>query len=283
MPYAVDVSKPARPGIRKLWLGSKLRTLRESSGVDLETVLEETDWSRYKLSRVETAQMGVSVPDVRMLCGLYKADDVTTEKLVQLARNSRKRGWWRSYEDALSDFFADYVELETEASSITNYEIDLIPGLLQTGEYAKAVIEAWEPGLEQETVARRKELRLERQSRLEESGLTLWAIIDEAALRRRVGSSEVMERQLDHIAAMARRPNITVQVLPFGAGAHVAQGTSFTMLEFDALDPVVYVETLTSALYLEDAPEVSRYRLAVEHLRATGLDPRASIEILNKE
>ncbi|WP_344135763.1 helix-turn-helix transcriptional regulator [Saccharopolyspora halophila] len=277
------MSKPARPGIRKLWLGSKLRTLRESSGVDLETVLEETDWSRYKLSRVETAQMGVSVPDVRMLCGLYKADDVTTEKLVQLARNSRKRGWWRSYEDALSDFFADYVELETEASSITNYEIDLIPGLLQTGEYAKAVIEAWEPGLEQETVARRKELRLERQSRLEESGLTLWAIIDEAALRRRVGSSEVMERQLDHIAAMARRPNITVQVLPFGAGAHVAQGTSFTMLEFDALDPVVYVETLTSALYLEDAPEVSRYRLAVEHLRATGLDPRASIEILNKE
>lgn len=283
MPYAVDVSKPARPGIRKLWLGRKLRTLRECSGVDLETVLEETDWSRSKLSRVETAQMGVSVPDVRMLCGLYKADEVTTEKLVQLARNSRKRGWWRSYEDALSDFFADYVELETEASSITNYEIDLIPGLLQTGEYAKAVIEAWEPGLEQETVARRKDLRLERQSRLEESGLTLWAIIDEAALRRRVGSSEVMERQLDHIAAMARRPNITVQVLPFGAGAHVAQGTSFTMLEFDALDPVVYVETLTSALYLEDAPEVSRYRLAVEHLRATGLDPRASIEILNKE
>lgn len=283
VPYPVIVSKPSKPGVRKLWLGTKLRTLRENSGVDLETVLEETDWSRSKLSRVETAQMGVSVPDVRMLCGLYKAEPGITEQLVQLARSARKKGWWRSYEDALSDYFADYMELESEASSIINYEIDLIPGLLQTGDYAQAVIEAWEPDLDQETVKRRRELRLERQSRLEESGLTLWAVIDQAALRRRVGSPEVMRRQLDHIAEMARRPNITVQVLPFDAGAHVAQGTSFTMLEFKSLDPVVYVETLTSALYLEEETEVGRYRLAVEHLRATGLDPRASIEMLNKE
>lgn len=283
MSYPVSVSKPnSQPGLRKIWLGRKLRALREASGVELETVMAETDWSRSKLSRVETAQMGVSVPDVRLLCDLYKADQETADMLAKLARSAKQRGWWRSYDDALSDYFADYVELESEASSVINYEIDLIPGLLQTADYARAIIAAWAPDLDQETVDRRAELRIRRQSRLQEPGLTLWAVIDEAALRRRVGSAEVMREQFDHITEMSRRPNITVQVLPFNAGSHVAQGTSFTLLEFETFDPVVYIDNLTSALYLEKSAEVDRYKLAAEHLRASGLDPRASTEYLKE-
>lgn len=238
--------------------------------------MEELDWSRSKVSRIETAVTSISVPDVRALCGIYGVDQELTAHLVELSKQAKKRGWWHAYDDALTGYFGDYVELESEASSLVTFEIDLVPGLFQTEEYARSVIQAWTPDIEDEVVARRTELRLARQSRLD-SGLKLWVIIDEAALHRQCGSPKVMAAQIEHVRAMTERPNVTMQVLPFSGGTHTAMGTAFTLLDFAALyDPLVYIDTLTSALYLEDDADVERYRQAFEHLRATALDPRTS-------
>ncbi|ASU80487.1 XRE family transcriptional regulator [Actinopolyspora erythraea] len=271
-----------KPGVQRRRLGSKLRQLREQADISVETVMDELDWSRSKLSRIETAINTITVPDVRALCGLYGADGELTDQLVRMSKQAKKKGWWHAYSDALTDYFNDYIELESEATSVTNYQIDLIPGLLQTSEYAHAVIEAWTPDITKDVVDRRTELRIARQRQLD-GELKLWAVIDESALRRRCGDDSVMARQLRHVREMADRPNVTVQILPFEAGTHIAMGTAFTLLDFGGVyDPVVYIDNLTSALYLEEGHEVERYTLAAEHLRAVALDPRGSVARLEE-
>lgn len=244
--------------------------------------MEELNWSRSKLSRIENAVNGISVPDVRALCGIYGVQTELTAGLCAMSKQSKGRGWWRAYDDALSEYFSDYLELESEAVSITSFEVDLIPGLCQTEEYARSVIRSWAPDIDDGQVGRRTELRVARQTRVEE-GVPFWVVVDEAAVRRVCGSREVMATQLKALIETARMPNVTLQVLPFSAGTHAAMGTPFTKLDFEGLyDPVVYIDTLTSALYLEDQEEVARYALAIEHLRAAALDPRQSLSLLKQ-
>lgn len=271
-----------KPTVQRRRLAAKLRNLRAEADVAPERVLEELNWSRSKLSRIENAVSGISVPDVRALCGIYGVQAELTAGLCAMSKQSKGRGWWRAYDDALSEYFSDYLELESEAVSITSFEVDLIPGLCQTEEYARSVIRSWAPDIDDGQVDRRTELRVARQTRIEE-GVPFWVVIDEAAIRRICGSREIMATQLKTLIETARMPNVTLQVLPFSAGTHAAMGTPFTKLDFEALyDPVVYIDTLTSALYLEDQEEVARYALAIEHLRAAALDPRQSLSLLNQ-
>lgn len=271
-----------KPTVQRRRLAAKLRNLRAEADVAPERVLEELNWSRSKLSRIENAVSGISVPDVRALCGIYGVQAELTAGLCAMSKQSKGRGWWRAYDDALSEYFSDYLELESEAVSIMSFEVDLIPGLCQTEEYARSVIRSWAPDIDDGQVDRRTELRVARQTRIEE-GVPFWVVIDEAAIRRICGSREIMATQLKTLIETARMPNVTLQVLPFSAGTHAAMGTPFTKLDFEALyDPVVYIDTLTSALYLEDQEEVARYALAIEHLRAAALDPRQSLSLLNQ-
>lgn len=266
-----------KPGVQRRRLASKLKRLRENAAVSVDAVITELDWSRSKISRIETATIGVSVPDVRALCDFYDADHELREHLADMSRQAKRRGWWHAYSnDVLLDYFQDFVELESEATSITNYEIDLMPGLLQTEDYARSIIAACTPDISQGLVERRTELRVARQKRIEE-GTRLWVIIDEAVFHRGCGDPKVMQEQILHVHEMAKLPNVTLQVLPFAAGAHIAMGTAFSLLDFGGLyDPVVYIDNLTSALYIEDDGELERYKLATEHLRAIAMDCRQS-------
>jgi len=208
--------------------------------------------------------------------------DVTAderEDLLQLARDARKRGWWHAYGGAIPTWFAAYVGFEDEAASIRTYEIQLIPGLLQTPEYARALIEAHRPEVTPEGIEAMITARIERQSVLTKPNpLQLWAIIDEAAITRLVGGSQIMRAQLAHLEKMGHLPNVTVQVLTAEAGAHASMGTSFALLEFpEPADPdVVYLEDLTSSAYLENERDIQRYNLVFDHLRSTALPDSAS-------
>ena len=205
---------------------------------------------------------------------LYGVPGPQRDSLVQLARESRQKGWWHAYSDAIEPRFETYIGLESAASEIRIYEVTLIPGLLQTEDYARAVIAAGAvdggPGAVERNVA----FRMARQPTLTtDDPPQLWAVLDEAALRRRVGGAGLMRLQLEHLLDLSRLPNVVIQVLPFGAGAHPAMGRPFVILAFpERADPdVVYLEDLTSALYVEDVHEVDRYNMFFNHLRATAL------------
>ncbi|MCI2416214.1 DUF5753 domain-containing protein [Saccharopolyspora sp. K220] len=206
--------------------------------------------------------------------------------LLELAKQAKKKGWWHPYTKVMSDWFEVYIGLESEAAAVQNFEIDLIPGLLQTEEYARAIIRSWAPDEPDDDNEQRTQLRKARQSRLidEAEPLKFWAIISEAAISQQVGGADVMRNQLKHLVSASKLPNVTVQVLPFRAGAHASLGTGFSMLSFpDLIDPdVVYLEFLTGSLYLEEAEEIERYTLNFDHLRATALDPRDSTKLLTK-
>ncbi len=205
---------------------------------------------------------------------LYGVPGPQQDSLVQLARESRQKGWWHAYSDAIEPRFATYIGLESAASEIRIYEVTLIPGLLQTEDYARAVIAAGTVDGAPEAVERNVAVRMARQpTLLTEEPPQLWAVLDEAALHRRVGGSGLMRLQLEHLLEMSALPNVAIQVLPFGAGAHPAMGRPFVILAFpERADPdVVYLEDLTSALYVENVEEVDRYNMFFNHLRATAL------------
>jgi hypothetical protein len=206
---------------------------------------------------------------------LYGAPAVQRESLVQLARDSRQKGWWHAFSDTMHPQFATYVGLESAASEIRIYEVSLIPELLQTEDYARAVIRSGMMSRPGEDAERQVELRMARQPAMtrDEDPPKVWAVLDEAALRRQVGGPGVMQLQLEHLLARAALPNVAIQVIPFGGGAHPAIGRPFVILVFpERVDTdVVYLEDLTSALYLEDVAEVNRYNVFFNHLRATAL------------
>ncbi|WP_277953411.1 helix-turn-helix domain-containing protein [Saccharopolyspora soli] len=274
------------PTVRRRRLAAELRRLREVAGVSWEKAIAELDFSRSKLSRIETARSGVTVNDVRAMCGLYGVSGSELDGLLELAKQAKKKGWWHPYTKVMSDWFEVYIGLESEAAAVQNFEIDLIPGLLQTEEYARAIIRSWAPDEPDDDNEQRTQLRKARQSRLidEAEPLKFWAIISEAAISQQVGGADVMRNQLKHLVSASKLPNVTVQVLPFRAGAHASLGTGFSMLSFpDLIDPdVVYLEFLTGSLYLEEAEEIERYTLNFDHLRATALDPRDSTKLLTK-
>jgi transcriptional regulator with XRE-family HTH domain len=261
------------PTVRRRRLALELRHLRESASLSCEEVAEKLECSASKISRVENGRVSVSPRDVRDLLEIYGASPAQREHLVQLTRDSRQKGWWDPYKDAVEPHFATYLGLERASTEIRTYEVGLIPGLLQTEEYARAAISiGMLTGLRD--AAGLVELALARQSMLTTANPPrFWAVLDEAALRREVGGPAVMRRQLEHLLEMARMPHVQLQLIPFGGGAHPAMGRSFMVFSFaDSGDPdVVYLEDLTSALYLEDSAEVDCYSISFNHLRAAAL------------
>jgi hypothetical protein len=238
---------------------------------------------------VETGRVSVSPRDVRDMLDLYGVPAAQRESLVQLARDSRQKGWWHAFSDTMQPQFATYVGLESAASEIRIYEVSLIPELLQTEDYARVVIRSGMMSSPSDDVERQVALRMARQPAItRDDPPKVWAVLDEAALRRQVGGPGLMRLQLEHLLAQAALPNVAVQVIPFGGGAHPAMGRPFIILVFpERVDTdVVYLEDLTSALYLEDVAEVDRYNVFFNHLRATALsfeDSSALITSVLKE
>ncbi|MGF7234810.1 MAG: helix-turn-helix domain-containing protein [Frankia sp.] len=272
------------PTVRRRRLGAELRRLRESADVTVEEACIPLRCSMSKISRMENGRVPIRPRDVGDLLDLYGVTDETQrEPLLALARDSRKRGWWHVYNDVVPAWFEIYIGLEGDASSISVYEAQLVHGLLQTGDYAREVIRSDNPTATDSDVERKVALRLDRQSRLTApEPPRLWAILDESVLRRPVGGPDVMGPQLAHIVKIAELPNVTVQVVPFAAGAHAGLGSTFSVLGFpDAGDTdVVYVEEATSSLYLERPADIRLYRQKLENLMARALRPDQSIEMI---
>ena len=263
------------PTVRRRRLALELRRLREAARLTCEEVAEHLECSASKISRVETGRVSVSPRDVRDMLEIYGVSGQERDSLVQLARDSRQKGWWHAYSDTINPQFATYVGLESAASEIRVYEVSLIPSLLQTEDYARAIITSGIMNGTGEEMERSVALRMARQPALtrDDEPPLLWAVLDEAALRRRVGGRELMRAQLEHVLELSGLKNVAMQVIPFGAGAHPAMGRPFVILVFpERIDPdVVYLEDLTSAFYLEDVEEVDRYNVFFNHLRATAL------------
>lgn len=266
------------PTLRRKRLATEFRRMREEAGLTCEDVAERLLVSTSKISRIETGHRGLSLRDARDLMDIYGvADQRRREATMELVREARRRGWWSSYSDLLP---GPYIGLESEAASIWNYQTLMVPGLLQTEEYACAVIGT---GLvvDEEEVKRRAAARMKRQERLATTALQYWAVLDEAAVRRPVGGGAVMRRQLDHLVAQARRANVTIQVLPFAAGAYPSMGWPFVVLKFPQGDPdVVMVENSMGELYMEKPEESGRFTAIFEHLRAAALSPERSLGLM---
>lgn len=262
------------PTVRRRRLGQELRRLRENKGMTAEEVAERLLVSQSKISRLENGRRSISQRDVRDLCGVYEVEDQrVVESLMQMAKDSRQQGWWHSFGDIP---YSVYIGLETDAASLRVYDPQVVPGLLQTQQYAEALITGALPEATPADIDRRVKVRMRRQDRVKatENPLRLWAVLDEAALRRQVGNKDVMTQQLEHLLEMSRLPHITVQLIPFTMGAHPGVSGQYAILEFpDAADSsVVYIEGVTSDLYLEKAQDVQKYSVMYEHLRAQALN-----------
>ena len=276
-----------RPGptIRRMLVGAKLRRLRTDMGLSREEAAEAIRASAWKIHRLENGQVGFKERDLVDLLERYGVTDPDeVDELLTLAREANVPGWWQHYGDVLPQWFRTYVDLESAATLIRTYEGMFVPGLLQTDDYMRAVIRG--AHLESsEEVGRRVRLRMARQILLtREHPPRLWAVVDEAALRRPVGGREVMRGQLERLIDATKLPNVTLQVLPFGAGAHSAMVGAFSILRFAdrELPDVVYLEHLTNALYLDKRDEVERYLDVMELLCVDSEPPAKTVELLTR-
>jgi transcriptional regulator with XRE-family HTH domain len=268
------VAANVNPTVRRRRLGSELRKLRESKGMTAEEVATRLLVSQSKISRLENGRRSISQRDVRDLCQVYGvSDERMVESLMTMAKESRQRGWWHAFGDIP---YSVYIGLEAEATSIRNYQSLIIPGLLQTREYAEALVRGASPENTYEQVQKQVDVRMRRQERITgDDPVRFWAVVDEAALRRVVGGTVVMRQQLEQLAELSRLPHVTIQAIPFSIGAHPGMSGAFSLLEFqEAADSdVVYLEGVTSDLYLERETDVQLYTVMYEHLRAEALSP----------
>jgi transcriptional regulator with XRE-family HTH domain len=270
------------PVVLRILLGAELRRLREIAGITPQQAAREIAASESKISRMERGRNALKYDDVAELLFFYGVSDETVrEELLSLARRANQPGWWHSYHDVLPDWFQPYVGLEAAAARIRSYEAHYIPGLLQTPDYAAAVIAL--DGFPPEEVERRVGLRHARQRRFHDGAVRLWVVIDEAALRRRFGGIDVMRGQLEELSAATKLPNLTLQVNPFTSGGHTALN-GFSILRFPdrQMTDVIYVEQLTNALYLDKREEVDAYTLAMDRLSVISVSPDESVEIINR-
>ena len=278
-------SERAGPTVRRMLVGAKLRRLRTDMGLSREEAAEAIRASAWKIHRLENGQVGFKQRDLVDLLERYGVSDPDeVDELLTLAREANVPGWWQHYGDVLPQWFRTYVDLESAATLIRTYEGMFVPGLLQTDDYMRAVIR--DASLESsEEVGRRVRLRMARQILLtREHPPRLWAVMDEAALRRPVGGREVMRGQLERLIDATKLPNVTLQVLPFGAGAHPAMVGAFSILRFAdrELPDVVYLEHLTNAVYLDKRAEVERYLDVMELLCVDSEPPAKTVELLTK-
>jgi transcriptional regulator with XRE-family HTH domain len=274
------------PTVLRMLLGAQLRRLREGRGLSREEAGYEIRGSESKISRMELGRVGFKERDVADLLTLYGVtDQAERAALLGLAREANTPGWWHRYGDVLQNWFQSYVGLEAAASLIRTYEIQFIPGLLQTEDYARAVIRLGHESASPAEFERRVRLRMDRQQVVTRPDASrFWAVVDEAALRRPIGGPEVMRAQLESLIEITKQPNVRLQVLPFSAGGHAATGGAFSILRFPDQDlpDVVYVEQLTSALYLDKLEDVDHYAAAMDRLCIEAEPPTATPEILDQ-
>lgn len=270
--------------VRRILLGSQLRRLREGRGITREAAGYSIRASESKISRMELGRVSFKARDVEDLLTLYGvADGAERAALLDLAREANVAGWWHSYSDVLPGWFQTYVGLEGAASLIRVYEVQFVHGLLQTEAYAHAVVERGMPGASAAEIDRRVALRLERQKLLvSERAPGFHVVLDEAALRRPYGDRTVMREQLEHLIEISERPNVTLQLMPFSFGGHAGESGAFALLRFPESDlsDVVYLEQLTSALYLDKREEVAQYERAMERLQRDSPDPSRTRDLL---
>ncbi|MEW2353347.1 helix-turn-helix transcriptional regulator [Spirillospora sp. NPDC029432] len=277
---------PQSPTLRRRRLSAELRSLRDQSGLTATQVAKRLDWQTSKLTRMERGEWQRPNPrDIVDLLNVYGVvDERQRETLVVLARQGRQRGWWHAYKDMLSERYSTYIGLEIEASSLRTFQPLMVPGLLQTVDYARALILDGPAEITAEEVERRVDIRAERQKILVgPRPPELSVILDEAAIRRRVGDGEIMRSQLKHLQDAAALPHIGVRVVPFEAGAHAGMTGAFSILSFaEDRDPdAVYVETIAGELFIEEAEEVQSYQLAFRRLNAVALTPRDTLSMIS--
>lgn len=278
----------ASPGsgsmMRRILLGSQLRRLRESRGLTREDAGYSIRASESKISRMELGRVSFKERDVADLLTLYGVEATDRDALLGLAREANVAGWWHGYGDLLPGWFQTYVGLEEAATSIQTFEVQFIHGLAQTEEYARAVVAYGLPAAPHEEIERRVDLRMRRQRILACEGAPRFsAVLDEAALRRMLGGPQVMRGQLERLIELSQYPGVVLQVMPFGRGGHAAEGGAFTMLGFPEPDlpDVVYLEQLTSALYIDKRDEVAQYARVMERLRTDSLSPDHTRDLIH--
>ena len=271
------------PTVRQRELGKRLRELRSLHDLTVEDVAEKLLCSATKVSRLETGARRPSLRDVRDLCVLYGVDGATSIELMSLARGAREQGWWTQYEDLNLD---PLIGLEQDAIAITCYSMYYMPALLQTEDYARAIIKAIAPKIDPAIHQQRVEVRMRRQQLLDNANRPRYRILlDEAALRRRVGGPAVMAAQFDKVLDAARQGKAAVQVIPFEVGEYAAVDAYFVLLDFDEesnLSPVVFIEGLTGNQYIERKADIARYREAIESLRDSALSVRDSLSLMQE-
>jgi transcriptional regulator with XRE-family HTH domain len=287
MEVGVDTAQPAGgPTVLRRLLGAQLRRLRERQGITREEAGYAIRASGSKMSRLELGRVGFKERDVADLLTLYGVNDETDRAtLLGLAQDANSPGWWHRYGDILPGWFETYVGLEEAAALVRTYELQFIPGLLQTEDYARAVIALGNSSSPPQEIEQRVGLRMTRQKILARGDAPrLWAVVDEAALRRPIGGRDVMRGQIERLIEATKMPGIILQVLPFRVGGHTAEAGAFTILRFPESDlpDVVYVEQLTSALYLDRRDDVDAYMEAMERLCVVSAPPDNTAEILSR-
>jgi Domain of unknown function (DUF5753)/Helix-turn-helix domain len=273
------------PTVRRMLVGSQLRRLRTEAGISREQAGEAIRASEWKIHRLENGQVGFKDRDIIDLLALYGVTDPEeTAAIATMAREANAPGWWQQYGDLLPQWFRAYVDLESAAALIRTYEGQLVPGLLQTTGYMRAVIRGAQLNQSPEEAERRVALRLTRQQLLERADAPLlWAVVDEAALRRPIGGREVMRAQLERLIDATKLPNVTLQILSYGAGAHPALVGAFSILRFadGELPDVVYLEHLTNAVYLDRREDLDQYLHVMETISVRAEPPDKTVEVLN--
>jgi transcriptional regulator with XRE-family HTH domain len=275
------------PTVRRRRLGAELRALRENHGFKLEEVADRLGIAPSTLSRIETGKAPTKTAYLTAMLSLYEVNDSGARQvLLEMAREGHRKGWWSGYDDVLPSGLGMYVGLEGEASGLRSFESMVIHGLLQTPEYARAVLKEMYPRHTEEQISRMADVRAERQRRLDsadgEAPFDLWVIHDESVIRRLVGGTAVMRMQLSHLLAVAVRPGVTMQVLPFESGAHAGSSGSFSVMEFpERTDAdVVFLDSVAGVIFLEKDKDVRERTDAFDRLRAAALSPAASADLV---
>ncbi|MFI5893300.1 helix-turn-helix domain-containing protein [Actinoplanes sp. NPDC051513] len=268
------------PTIRRRRLGVELRRHREDAGITIDVVADRLGCSPSKVSRIETGHTSAAPSDVQHILDIYGVEDSITAELVQIAREARQKGWWHPYSTVLT---GAYVGLETAARSIGAYEQQVVPGLLQSEEYAIALIRGARLDDTDQEIEQRVRVRMQRQALLiQDDPIDLRVVLDEAVLSRPVGGDAVMLDQLAKLIEAARLPNVTLQILPFAAGAHAGMDGSFVILEFEEEGDadVVFIDNATGGLFLEKSEELGKYVPLFDAIRSSALPPEESIEMI---
>jgi transcriptional regulator with XRE-family HTH domain len=274
------------PTVRRILVGAQLRRMREAKGITREAAGYVIRSSGSKISRIELGRVSFKVRDISDLLTHYGVlDEAQREAILAVVREANEPGWWHHYDDVLPTWFQTYVGLEQAASLIRTYEVQFVPGLLQTEDYTRAVTVAGRPDFTAEEIERRVHLRKERQSRLVgPHAYRVWAVVDEGALRRPIGGYTVMRAQIQRLLELMELPTVTLQVMPFRFGGHAAECGAFSILRFPEPDlpDVVYVEQLVSALYLDKREHVDRYAAIFDRLTVDSQPPDLSADTLRR-